>query len=163
MQTKTDHVAAELRRKFRATPDSEKIGLVDSMLLASGWTCEPEGWLAPANFRDELAQVIGEGHITRWFAISVQVQFDEGAHKAMLAKLAQSRTATKPSLDSRIAHELSLHPGHRHCNTCPFDVGDTHERDCSYPDCSAALAKAGISSPSYRPNEQKDAVQEGKQ
>lgn len=23
----------------------------------------------------------------------------------------------------------------RGCNQCPHDVGDTYERDCSYPDC----------------------------
>jgi hypothetical protein len=54
-----------------------RLEAVEEMLLASGWTQDAIGWLAPQDFRSALAAHMGNGHLTRSQAIAAQVQFDE--------------------------------------------------------------------------------------
>lgn len=60
-----------------------RLEAVDEMLLASGWTRDDAGWLAPEDFRNALAAHIGYGHASRSQAIAAQVQFDEALTQKM--------------------------------------------------------------------------------
>lgn len=62
---------------------SSRLGLVDELLLASGWACDADGWLAPKHFRHDLAQEVGAGHVSRSIAIAAQVQHDEAILQAV--------------------------------------------------------------------------------
>lgn len=61
---------------------SGRLDLVDDILIASGWANEPDGWLAPKHFREQLAREFGNGHVRRSIAIAAQVQVDEAVIKA---------------------------------------------------------------------------------
>lgn len=67
------------------TPAGYRIEYIDEMLLASGWRRSDLGWLAPESFRDDLAEEVGRGSVTRWIAIAAQVQIDE-SYCAAIAK-----------------------------------------------------------------------------
>lgn len=56
----------------------ERIALVESMLLASGWRSidNDDGWIAPEHFREELAREVGRGSVHLWTAAAAQIQFD---------------------------------------------------------------------------------------
>lgn len=53
-----------------------RLGLIDDVLLASGWQLHADGWLAPEVFRAQLAQQTGAGHLARHHAIAAQAQYD---------------------------------------------------------------------------------------
>jgi hypothetical protein len=54
-----------------------RLEAIDDLLLASGWTHDRTGWLAPEDFRKALAGHLGQDHLSRSQAIAAQVQFDE--------------------------------------------------------------------------------------
>jgi hypothetical protein len=60
-----------------------RLEAADEMLLASGWTRDDIGWLAPEDFRSALADHLGHGHLTRSQAVAAQVQFDEALTQKM--------------------------------------------------------------------------------
>ena len=55
----------------------QRLEYLDQLLMACGWKCEEEGWLAPVYMRVMLAAELGEGHLKRSLALAAQVQFDE--------------------------------------------------------------------------------------
>lgn len=64
-------------RRGKWSVSREKLNLIDELLLASGWRQEPEGWLAPKAFQEQLALEVGEGHLCRSLAMRAQIQVDE--------------------------------------------------------------------------------------